>query len=182
LTLLSRAKCYDISKSNTEPTRLQGSTGTCRASFVDACGQGGHRRGSSNWSEARPAREVAYATTCEQHLLNVPAGLMSALPDEPSHFLDWLREGLGRGYIAGPRSAGALDELAEGDASALIGAGLTAIDLLVEAHAAGRRGTILAIGSPGGSDALARSLRPSASPICPAPGAAVGRSSPILAA
>ena len=35
-------------------------------------------------------RGVAYGTRCDRHLLNVPAGLMSALPDEPSHFLGWL--------------------------------------------------------------------------------------------
>jgi uncharacterized NAD(P)/FAD-binding protein YdhS len=34
---------------------------------------------------------LAYSTVFEQHLLNVPAGKMSALPDEPSHFLEWLR-------------------------------------------------------------------------------------------
>ena len=39
----------------------------------------------------RLARGLAYGTHCDQHLLNVPAGLMSALPDEPTHFLDWLR-------------------------------------------------------------------------------------------
>jgi len=40
----------------------------------------------------RFARGLAYGTSCDRHLLNVPAGLMSALPDEPSHFLDWLRD------------------------------------------------------------------------------------------
>ena len=39
----------------------------------------------------RPARGLAYGTRCDQHLLNVPAGLMSALPDQPTHFLEWLR-------------------------------------------------------------------------------------------
>jgi uncharacterized NAD(P)/FAD-binding protein YdhS len=39
----------------------------------------------------RLARGLAYGTRCERHLLNVPAGMMSALPDEPSHFLDWLQ-------------------------------------------------------------------------------------------
>ena len=39
----------------------------------------------------RFARGLAYSTRSDHHLLNVPAGLMSALPDEPSSFLDWLR-------------------------------------------------------------------------------------------
>ncbi|WP_165226295.1 FAD/NAD(P)-binding protein [Aquisphaera insulae] len=39
----------------------------------------------------RLARGAAYGSRCEAHLLNVAAGLMSALPDEPTHFLDWLR-------------------------------------------------------------------------------------------
>jgi uncharacterized NAD(P)/FAD-binding protein YdhS/predicted metal-dependent enzyme (double-stranded beta helix superfamily) len=39
----------------------------------------------------RLARGLAYGTRCERHLLNVPAGMMSALPEEPSHFLDWLQ-------------------------------------------------------------------------------------------
>lgn len=39
----------------------------------------------------RLARGLAYGTRCDLHRLNVPAGNMSALPDEPSHFLHWLR-------------------------------------------------------------------------------------------
>ncbi len=37
------------------------------------------------------ARGLAYSTTSERHLLNVPAGKMSAFPAEPDHFLNWLR-------------------------------------------------------------------------------------------
>ncbi len=37
----------------------------------------------------RFSRGIAYGTGCPQHLLNVPAGRMSALPDDPSHFLRW---------------------------------------------------------------------------------------------
>jgi uncharacterized NAD(P)/FAD-binding protein YdhS len=33
---------------------------------------------------------MAYSTTCPLHLLNVPAGKMSAFPGEPGHFLAWL--------------------------------------------------------------------------------------------
>ena len=34
---------------------------------------------------------LAYSTSVIQHLLNVPAGKMSALPEQPGHFLEWLR-------------------------------------------------------------------------------------------
>ena len=36
-------------------------------------------------------RGVAYSTTRPEHLLNVAARNMSALPDHPTHFVDWLR-------------------------------------------------------------------------------------------
>jgi uncharacterized NAD(P)/FAD-binding protein YdhS len=40
----------------------------------------------------RPAgRGVAYGTRRAEHLLNVAARNMSAFPDHPNHFLDWLR-------------------------------------------------------------------------------------------
>ncbi len=184
----------------------------------------------------RLARGVAYGTHCPEHLLNVPAGAMSALPDEPSHFLDWLRTrdasahqatfaprkiygeyledllttsarqsraridfrhdevvdveldddstsvrlitrkndvvkadrvvlalghalpeeprgfelaGLGRGFVADPWSPAALGDLAADDPIALIGTGLTAVDLMVEAHAHGHQGAIYAISRHG---------------------------------
>src|SRR6202048_3383872 len=34
---------------------------------------------------------LAYSTPSLRHLLNVPAGKISALPDQPRHFLNWLR-------------------------------------------------------------------------------------------
>jgi len=36
---------------------------------------------------------LAYSTSFDQHLLNVPAGKMSAFPNQPGHFLEWLRAG-----------------------------------------------------------------------------------------
>ncbi|MDQ1517033.1 MAG: hypothetical protein QOE80_2863 [Actinomycetota bacterium] len=43
--------------------------------------------------EERPrlGRGVAYDTTCDAHLLNVPAAGMSAYPDDPGHFIHWAR-------------------------------------------------------------------------------------------
>jgi uncharacterized NAD(P)/FAD-binding protein YdhS len=35
---------------------------------------------------------LAYSTPSLRHLLNVPAGKISALPDQPDHFLHWLRK------------------------------------------------------------------------------------------
>jgi uncharacterized NAD(P)/FAD-binding protein YdhS len=40
-------------------------------------------------------RGLAYSTPFDEHLLNVPAGKMSAFPDHPSHFLDWLHGRIG---------------------------------------------------------------------------------------
>jgi len=36
------------------------------------------------------SRGIAYSTNEPYHLLNVPAGKMSAFPDEPNNFVDWL--------------------------------------------------------------------------------------------
>ena len=38
----------------------------------------------------RWARGVAFSTADEDHLLNVPAAGMSALPEDPAHFVSWL--------------------------------------------------------------------------------------------
>src|SRR6202008_3978018 len=35
---------------------------------------------------------LAYSTPSLRHLLNVPAGKISALPDQPNHFLNWLHK------------------------------------------------------------------------------------------
>jgi uncharacterized NAD(P)/FAD-binding protein YdhS len=40
---------------------------------------------------APPGRGIAYGTRRPEHLLNVAARNMSALPDHPNHFLEWLR-------------------------------------------------------------------------------------------
>lgn len=37
-------------------------------------------------------RGMAFSTKCQKHLLNVPAGRMSAFPDEPLHFIKWARQ------------------------------------------------------------------------------------------
>lgn len=38
---------------------------------------------------------VAYRTTCPEHLLNVPAGRMGVWPEQPEHFLLWLKKHAG---------------------------------------------------------------------------------------
>ncbi len=40
----------------------------------------------------RRSRGVAYSTRVEAHLLNVPAGKMSAFPDDAEHFLRWAQK------------------------------------------------------------------------------------------
>lgn len=40
---------------------------------------------------SRFAKGVAYGTMCPLHLLNVPAGDMTAFPDEPQHFYNWAK-------------------------------------------------------------------------------------------
>jgi uncharacterized NAD(P)/FAD-binding protein YdhS len=49
-------------------------------------------------------RGVAYGTVCADHLLNVPAGKMSAFPEEPDHFVRWLCEYMGKDIPAGDLS------------------------------------------------------------------------------
>lgn len=39
-----------------------------------------------------PGKGVAYSTTAKAHLLNVPAGNMSAFPDQPQHFVEWAKK------------------------------------------------------------------------------------------
>jgi uncharacterized NAD(P)/FAD-binding protein YdhS len=41
-------------------------------------------------SGEHPGHGLAYSTTNKQHLLNVPAGKMSAFPDQSDHFINWL--------------------------------------------------------------------------------------------
>jgi len=45
-------------------------------------------------SQPRPARGVAYETSCEANLLNVRAGNMSAFPEDQNHFTRWLAKHL----------------------------------------------------------------------------------------
>src|SRR5580698_830052 len=46
-------------------------------------------------------RGVAYGTPCGGHILNVPAGNMSAFPDDPDHFLGWAQAHYDRAVTAG---------------------------------------------------------------------------------
>jgi len=64
-----------------------GASGTLTAVALAA-----ERRTAVTLLDARGAfaRGVAYSTTEPVHLLNVPAGRMSAFPEEPEHLLTWL--------------------------------------------------------------------------------------------
>lgn len=42
-------------------------------------------------SKNQLGRGIAYSTNEDIHLLNVPASMMSAFPDQPNHFLDWAK-------------------------------------------------------------------------------------------
>ena len=59
-------------------------------------------------SRSQLGRGVAYSTQEACHLLNVPASNMSAFPDHPNHFLDWVQsqEHLTRGIMAAGVQAG----------------------------------------------------------------------------
>ena len=52
----------------------------------------------------QPGRGIAYTAAHPDHLLNVRAANMSALPDDPQHFVRWLeREGRGQATSFAPR-------------------------------------------------------------------------------
>ncbi|MGH9655267.1 MAG: FAD/NAD(P)-binding protein [Bryobacteraceae bacterium] len=48
----------------------------------------------------KPGLGLAYSTPSREHLLNVPAGKISAFPDKPGHFLEWLRKRCGNSVSA----------------------------------------------------------------------------------
>lgn len=69
-----------------------GFSGTLTAAHLArAASQGAPLRTTIVERGARFARGVAYGTPHGACLLNVPAGRMSAFPDDPEHFLRWLR-------------------------------------------------------------------------------------------
>lgn len=69
-----------------------GASGTLAASqLARAAGRAGRRVDIVLIDPDGPGRGLAYSTTDLRHRLNVPAGSMSALPDEPGHFVAWLR-------------------------------------------------------------------------------------------
>jgi uncharacterized NAD(P)/FAD-binding protein YdhS len=100
-------------------------------------------------------RGIAYGTQDPRHLLNVPAGNMSAFAEDPNHFLRWARLNYppaelrvnGRALF-GPRVTqnpwviNALDQVpAEGEIL-LVGSGLTSVDVVLSLRSRGFHGTI----------------------------------------
>jgi len=121
----------------------------------------------------RLARGVAYGTARPEHLLNVPARLMSAFPDEPDHFLNWLRDhdpAVQPGAFVSRQVYGDYLEDLLRDAARLSGSELTAIraeivDVIDEASGSfalvtsqGTRfqadAVVVAVGNPGPQDPI----------------------------
>jgi uncharacterized NAD(P)/FAD-binding protein YdhS len=76
----------------------------------------------------------------------VVLALGHAQPQDPEVLVP---QALPEGYVADPWSPGALDGLAADDPIALIGTGLTAVDLIVQVRTSGHRGRIYAISRHG---------------------------------
>lgn len=109
-----------------------GASGTLTAVHYARIGSGD---GALIEAGARAARGLAYGTPYGAHLLNVPAGRMSAFPEDPEHFLRWLRERL-EGAHAGTFAPRALygDYLASllEEASPITRVGGTAVGIIRE--------------------------------------------------
>jgi len=121
----------------------------------------------------RLARGVAYGTTRPEHLLNVPARLMSAFPDDPDHFLDWLRQrdpAIGPGaFVARQLFGDYIEELLSSTmsrrGSRLVPIQAEIVDLLEEANGSltlvtskgdrfGADAVVLAVGNPAPQDPI----------------------------
>ena len=100
-------------------------------------------------------RGVAYARSCARHLLNVPAGRMSALPDLPGHFADWA--GAAPASFLPPRVYGEYLEAVLADAAARSAAPLHRVTgeavavtggdvLLADGHVVSGAAVVLALG------------------------------------
>jgi len=129
----------------------------------------------------RFGRGVAFGTTSELHLLNVRAGSMSALPDDPDHFVRWLQGPRGDGPVPGggpedfsPRSVyGAYVAAVLDEAERAAIPGVTLCRITGEAVAARpSRGGVSIVLADGGEIAAAHAVlalgnRPPASPEAP---------------
>ena len=114
-------------------------------------------------SGSRPARGVAYETPYLANLLNVPAGNMSAFPDDPAHFVHWFAQRLPGADAAtfAPRSiygeylAGILDETLQSEKVSLVDRTATSLtyhdgvwrDVLQSGATIEARTVVLAIGN-----------------------------------
>ncbi|WP_273844190.1 FAD/NAD(P)-binding protein [Rubrobacter calidifluminis] len=91
---ISRSKGGDVRETNVRSEVAViggGASGTLVASHLLRRARGG--RIALIERRAEIGCGVAYSTRSPEHLLNVPAGNMSALPEDLSHFVRWLRGG-----------------------------------------------------------------------------------------
>src|SRR5205807_1090374 len=98
------------------------------------------------------ARGLAYGPAEPCHLLNLPAAGMSALPDDPGHFVRWsgaAPDAFVPRARAPPRPTGALDGTARDVSILLLGTGLTMVDAALALQRRGHRGTIHALSRHG---------------------------------
>jgi uncharacterized NAD(P)/FAD-binding protein YdhS len=59
--------------------------------------------------KGQPGPGIAYLTDCPAHTLNVPAGSMSLFPEDPDHFVAWVRRHLG--FVGFPETVDGSDFL-----------------------------------------------------------------------
>jgi uncharacterized NAD(P)/FAD-binding protein YdhS len=107
----------------------------------------------------RVGRGLAYSTESPSHLLNVPAGRMSAFADEPEHFLRWVRRvepGTGPGDFVQRRRYGQYLEAVLHEALEAAAPGVQLLGMGAEVTALEVERGLVRLGLAGGGEQVAR--------------------------